>query len=159
MQKKAQVSIEYTLIIGLVILTLTISVAVALYYSASAKGQIRMNQLDKIGKKIVDTSDSIYYLGPPSKATIELTMPDRVASIIIVRNLDPTSEARDYIRFDYYGSSQDTVAIYYIRGRFNGTTEQPLNDSRFKTEGLKKLKIEAVNENGQTKVYLHPILS
>ena len=148
MRKKAQVSIEYTMVIGLVILTLTISVAVAYYYSSTARGQIRMNQLDKIGKKIADTSDSIYYLGPPSKATIELTMPDQVKSIELFR----PDTGNNYIQFVYHGAGGDAISIYYIKGKFAGS-DQPLNDSRFRSPGLKRLTISAVEEGG-TKVSL-----
>jgi uncharacterized protein (UPF0333 family) len=150
--KRAQVSLEYTLVIGMIILTLTIAVAVAFYYASSAKGQIRMNQVDKIGKKVSETSDSIYYLGVPSKATIELIMPDQVKNALLVRAQDPTSTTRDYIEFIYYGSGGDATAIYYIKGRFDSTSE--INQSGFLAAGLKRLTITAVNENNQARVNL-----
>lgn len=154
MRKKAQVSVEYILIIGLILLTLTIAVVIAFYYSSTAQHQIRMNQIDKIGKKIADTSDSIYYLGAPSKATIELNMPEKVKDITIFRT---TAPSKDFIQFTYYGTNQDTIAIYYIQGRFNGTTEQYLDTPKFTNMGLKQLQIIAVNEGGTTKIFLNPI--
>ncbi len=147
--KKAQASLEYTLIIGMIIFTLTIAVAVAFYYSSQAKGQIRMNQVDKIGKKITDTSDSIYYLGPPSKATIELNMPDQVKSI----NLSRSDTGSHYIQFTYAGSIGDTIAIYYFKAKISGEdTDQPLNLDKFKSPGLKRLTIEATNNEELTEI-------
>jgi len=153
MNKKAQVSIEYTLVIGLVILTLTIAVAVAFAYSSSAKSQIRMNQIDKIGKKISETSDSIFYLGYPSKATIEVTMPDTIKDIMLVRRVAPE---RDYIQFNYTGSGGDAYSVYYIRGKFAGTTEQPLRVPTFMSAGLKRLVINTTTTN---QIQLTPIQS
>ncbi len=130
-----QVSVEYTLIIGFIVVALTISVGVAFTYASSAQYQIKLNQIDKIGKKIAETADSIYYLGQPSKSTIDLNMPDGVREIIIDREKSP-----NYIKFRSKGPNGDAFAVYYVRGLIynNG---QPLNDTRFTRAGLKRLVV------------------
>ena len=137
MKKKriGQISVEYTLIIGFIIIALTIAVSVAFTYASSAQLQIKMNQIDKIGKKIVETADSIYYLGQRSKSTIDLNMPDNIKEIRIERGSVP-----NYIQFISKGSGSDVFSTYYTRGLIynNG---QPLNNSVFKSAGLKRLVI------------------
>ncbi|MCX6742304.1 MAG: hypothetical protein NTX24_03995 [Candidatus Pacearchaeota archaeon] len=147
LRKKAQVSIEYTLVIGLIIVALTIVVAVALSYSTSAKHQIIMNQIDKVGKKIVETTDTVYYLGPPSKATIDLTMPSNIQSILINR-------AAKSITFKFTGSTGDAYSIYYFKANINGVDalDQPLDKDTFKSAGLKHLIITAGENSNVTLV-------
>jgi len=141
LRNKAQVSMEYTLVIGLIIIALTIIVAIALSYSSSAKHQIIMNQIDKIGKKIVETTDSIYYLGSPSKATIDLTMPNNIESILI----DRTAKS---ITFKFIGSTGSAFSIYYFKAYINGDdVNQPLNTETFKTAGIKHLVVTALDDS------------
>lgn len=77
---KAQVSVEFSLLIGFVTFLLLASIGIAYYYSGTAKDQIRVNAVDKAGKKIAETIDSICALGAPSKATIQVTIPESVES-------------------------------------------------------------------------------
>ncbi|MEM4703375.1 MAG: hypothetical protein QXP53_02740 [Candidatus Pacearchaeota archaeon] len=80
-EKKGQVSVEFALLIGFITFLLIAIIGIAYYYSGTAKTQIKVNAVDKAGKKIADTADSICYLGPPSKATIQLTIPEGVDSV------------------------------------------------------------------------------
>ena len=144
-----QVSVEYTLIICLIVIALTIAVAIAFTYANSAQYQIKLNQVDKIGKKIAETADSIYYLGQPSKSTIDLNVPDGVREILIVRDKTP-----NYIRFRCKGPTGEVYSVYYVRGLLydNG---QPLNNTRFTSPGLKQLVVNMTNNY----VMLTPILA
>jgi hypothetical protein len=141
MKKKSrgQVSVEYVLIMGFVILALTLAVGVAFTYASTAQVQIKFNQIDKIGKKMIETADSIYYLGEPSKSTIDLNMPDNIREIVIDRSRVPNS-----IQFIAKRSGPDAYFTYYTRGLIydNG---QPLNVSTFKSSGLKRLVINMTN--------------
>lgn len=136
--KKAQVSLEYTLVIGIIIIALSIVIAIAFFYSSSAKHQIIANQIDKVGKKIVETIDSIYYLGPPSKATIDLTMPNNIKEIKITKE-SPRGGTIDFI---YAGSTGEAHAIYRFRALMS-SDGQPLNVDTFKSAGIKKLVVFA----------------
>ncbi len=147
--KRGQVSVEYTLIIGLIVIALTIAVAIAFAYATSAQYQIKLNQIDKIGKKIAETADSIYYLGQPSKSTIDLNMPEGVREILIIRDKTP-----NYIQFRCKGPTGEFYSAYYVRGLLynNG---QPLNNSRFISPGLKQLVVNMTDNY----VMLTPILA
>ncbi|MCS7134635.1 MAG: hypothetical protein NZ889_02140 [Candidatus Pacearchaeota archaeon] len=84
--KKAQVSVEFSLLLGLVTLLLLAIIGIAYYYSGSAKAQIRVNTIEKAGKKIADTADSICFLGAPSKATIQVNIPEGVEEVKVQSN-------------------------------------------------------------------------
>lgn len=141
--KKAQISVEYVLVIGFIIVALTIAVSLAFFYSSSAKYQIRLNQIDKVGKKIAETADSVYYLGYPSKATIDLIMPEQVEEILI---LNDNNSGRHYIRFKFKGISGESYATYYVKAKLISDS-QPLNQERFKSAGLKHLEISTTESN------------
>jgi uncharacterized protein (UPF0333 family) len=141
--KKGQVSVEYAMLIGFIGLALALAITVAFFYSSSARQQIRMNQIDKIGNKIIENAESVYYLGYPSMVTIDLTMPDAVETINIVNG------STNYLEFIYRGSGGDAYAVYYTNAKLLNTTNgvyQPLNVDRFKSSGLKHLKISATAE-------------
>jgi len=81
--KKSQISFEYVIIMGFVVLSIMGILAVAFYYSDSVKDQVKTSQIDSCINKIVSTSESIFYAGKPSKATIQCYLPDNVVSIQI----------------------------------------------------------------------------
>jgi len=89
-KKKGQISVEFALLIGFITFLLLATIGIAYYYSGSAKNQIKVNSIDKVGKKIADTADSICFLGPPSKATIRISIPEGVQEAILLEG--PESE-------------------------------------------------------------------
>jgi hypothetical protein len=151
--RKSQISVEYAMIIGLIITALAIAVGVAFYYSGTARHQIGANQIDKIGRKIIDTSDSIYYLGYPSKATIDLTMPEDIINITVYHT---DAVGGDYILFRYKGSGGDSYAIYNTKAELDDSDQSNrLNNPRFITAGLKHLVIN-VSQEASPKVSFTP---
>lgn len=77
---KSQVSIEYMLIMGFATL-MTIPLLLIYYaYSNEASESIAANQALQIARKIVDSSETVYYLGKPSQTTLKLNFPDRIKS-------------------------------------------------------------------------------
>ena len=77
---KAQVSVEYIFIIGFVTI-ITIPLLVIYYsYSAQSKDIVATTQAMQIARKIVDSAESVYYLGTPSQTTLKLNFPDGILS-------------------------------------------------------------------------------
>ena len=77
---KAQVSIEYILLIGLIIAAIT----PLFYYSISTITQnTKMNRAYSLVNKIADTADMLYALGPGSQEVIVIEIPGGVESITI----------------------------------------------------------------------------
>jgi hypothetical protein len=108
-----------------------------------------MNQIDKIGKRITETADSIYYLGYPSQATLDISMPDTINEILIFNETQP-----NYIRFRFNGANGVGYAIYYTRAPLlGGGNVQSLNVTNFLTAGVKRLIVNITQEN---KIMLTP---
>lgn len=155
--KKAQVSVEYALVIGLIIFALTLAVGIAFFYSTTAKHQITINQIDKIGKKIAETADSIYYLGSPSKATIDINMPEGVKAIEIIDSSMPTDNIGDFIKFTYTGSTGTSYAMYYTKaGLYMIDQQNGLNHPRFISPGFKHLVVEVTNVDDRPVIKFTP---
>lgn len=82
-RRKAQVSMEFLIIMGFII-TITIPLLMSYYeYSRNANVRIKTEQLYKIAREIVDNAESVYYIGTPSKTTIRVFIPEGVESVEI----------------------------------------------------------------------------
>ncbi|MBW2992662.1 hypothetical protein KY345_05590 [Candidatus Woesearchaeota archaeon] len=85
-EMRAQVSMEYMILVGFLVV---ITIPLILVYNTQYRGtsqQIISNQADQIGQRIVDTAESIYYLGEPSKTTIKIYMPKQINETLIMNN-------------------------------------------------------------------------
>ena len=78
---KSQISVEYMLVIGFATL-MTIPLLLIYYtYSSDSSDSVATSQALQIARNIVDSSESVYYLGKPSQTTLKLNFPDRISSI------------------------------------------------------------------------------
>ena len=78
---KSQVSVEYMFVMGFVAL-LTVPLLLIYYtYSSDSSDSIATSQALQIARKVVDVSESVYYLGKPSQTTLELNFPDKIQLI------------------------------------------------------------------------------
>lgn len=83
---KSQASIEYLIVIGFVTFVLIGILGVALYYSGTIKDRIQSLQINNCAGNIIDSAESVYYSGSPSKTTIQCYLPENVKSIDISEN-------------------------------------------------------------------------
>ena len=78
MSLKSQVSVEYMLIMGFVVI-MTIPLIILYHsYTANSSDEIITSQAKQIANKIVDAAESVYFLGEPSQTTIKVYMPGKV---------------------------------------------------------------------------------
>ncbi|MFH1133034.1 MAG: hypothetical protein V1735_00940 [Nanoarchaeota archaeon] len=86
--KRGQASTEFLMVTAIAFLILIPTAY--LFYSESFKSADRISQakLNEIGNNIVNTAQSIYYVGPPSKTTLADTMPEGVKNISIRSGAD-----------------------------------------------------------------------
>jgi hypothetical protein len=84
--KRSQISMEYIVILGFVMFALVGVLGLAFFYSGTIKDSIRLNQVSNFANKITSTSESVFYYGNPSKATISVYLPDGVENIEISGN-------------------------------------------------------------------------
>ena len=83
---KAQVSMEYMIIVGFVAAITVPLIIIFNTHSSEMNEQIIANQADTIASKIVDAAESVYYLGEYSKITFRVYMPKKISSAIIRDN-------------------------------------------------------------------------
>src|SRR3989338_2261587 len=77
---KSQISMEYMLVMGFAAL-MTVPLLLIYYtYSADSADSVAISQSMQIARKIVDSSESVYYLGKPSQTTLKVNFPDRIQS-------------------------------------------------------------------------------
>jgi len=83
---KSQISIEYVIIVGFATFILIGVLSLALIYSGTIKDRIKLVQVNNFANKILSTSESVFYYGEPSKATISAFLPAGVINISILGN-------------------------------------------------------------------------
>ena len=80
MDLKSQVSVEYMLVMGFATL-MTLPLLLIYYtYSSDSSESVATSQALQVARRIVDASESVYYLGSPSQTTLKLNFPDRIYS-------------------------------------------------------------------------------
>ena len=81
MNKKAQVAMEYVLIVGFVLVIMIPAIAVYSKYSATSQDDIIFAKLNNIAQEIVDKVNEVYYYGEGSQNTMTIELPERVHAI------------------------------------------------------------------------------
>lgn len=81
--KKAQISMEYIAIVGFVMAVTIPMILIYHNYSGQTRDEIISNQVSQIAKKLVDSAESVYYLGEPSKNTLKVYFPNNIQQITI----------------------------------------------------------------------------
>jgi uncharacterized protein (UPF0333 family) len=84
--RKAQVALEYMFLISVTTIVVLSILGISTYYTRDVEDSINTNQLDMVGKDIVDKAESVYYFGEPSKATISVFIPKGIRSINVSSN-------------------------------------------------------------------------
>lgn len=126
LKKKAQVGIEYMIIVGFVTFAIISILILAVVYSDKIKDRIRLNQVENFATQLLNSAESVYFAGEPSKSTIRLYLPEGVKEINIVS---------DHIVLTTRTSSGDNIRAFKSRVPLQGTISA--------TEGIKKLTLEA----------------
>ncbi len=56
------------------------------FYSNTINDRMKSSQINNLAKKIISTSEAVFYAGEPSKATISVSIPREVIDIEIIDN-------------------------------------------------------------------------
>ena len=141
MVSKGQVSIEFLIIVGIAMLMIIPLTLVYFKQSETLNTDIAGTQADKIASEIRDAADEVYYLGPPSKKTITVYMPQEVTAI---------SFYESSIIFNLSTASGHTELVKWSAANFSASS------SLEATHGIRHITVEAVNVDafGQTAVLL-----
>ncbi len=74
---------EYVIIVGFILVIMIPLILIFYGHISSTNDQIITSQVDMIAKKVVDSAESVYYLGEPSKTRIKVYMPENVEQVTI----------------------------------------------------------------------------
>jgi uncharacterized protein (UPF0333 family) len=84
--RKAQISVEYVLVVGFALLMI-IPVVVVFFKQTNELGDsLSISQAEKIVKRIAETAEVVYYQGEPSQNTLTMYFPERINAIYIGEN-------------------------------------------------------------------------
>ena len=119
---RAQVSMEYMIIVGFVAAITIPMIIIFTSHSTEMNEQVIANQVDNIASKIVDSAESVYYLGESSKVTFRVYIPKKISSVTIGNNevvfyvtkLAGVDEVVKYCPVPINGSLSATSGIYDI---------------------------------------------
>ena len=123
---KGQVGMEYMIIIGFVTLAIMSILAFAVFYADQIKDRIRLNQVEGFAVQLLNSAESVFFAGTPSKTTVSLYLPEGVEQITV---------ATDYIVFNVRTSSGTNIRVFNSKVPLSGTIQV--------AEGLKKISLEA----------------
>ena len=83
MQMRAQVSMEYMLVVGFSLLMIIPVIAIYGQQRDSINYQINTRQAHNIAHKVADAAETVYYLGKPAKTTLKVYMPANIEAVSI----------------------------------------------------------------------------
>ena len=134
---------EYLLIVALTFAIIIPTTYLFYNYSKESSQEIVDAQITKLGRTIVDSSETIFYSGQGSKTILDLNIPDNVDSAIIIDgrelvfNVTTTFGVSEIV---FFSSVNITAPISNCNAN---VCYLPGLDS----SGLKKVKIEAISKD------------
>jgi len=75
---KSQISVEYLLVMGFVTVITIPLIILYFTFTGSSSSEIITSQVGQIANKIVDSAESVYFLGAPSQTTITVYIPEQI---------------------------------------------------------------------------------
>ena len=121
-ERNAQVSMEYVIIVGFILVIMIPLILIFYEHTSSTNDQVITSQVDMIAKKVVDSAESVYYLGEPSKTRIKVYMPTNVEKVTIynkeivfkVKTRSGITAISQLSSVNISGSISETKGIHYI---------------------------------------------
>ncbi|NOZ80697.1 MAG: hypothetical protein GXP63_03405 [DPANN group archaeon] len=83
MRQKAQVSMEYLMVIGFALLMVIPVILVFFTQTETIKDSVNLNQARTVAREIAENVETVAYLGKPAMTTIKVTFPDTVKKVTI----------------------------------------------------------------------------
>ena len=119
---KAQVAMEYLILVGFVLAVIIPLVIIFYNESENINLQVKTQQVYAIGQHIIDKAESVYYLGEPSKTRLKAHLPDSIDQIIIqnhtllfkMRTKQGLSDVVISSKVNITGSIPKTVGLHFI---------------------------------------------
>ncbi len=78
---RGQTSMEYLLVVAFAFFLLIPIILITMSQSARFSSDVTAAQVQKIGNELLDTINSVYYSGPPTKRTLKLYFPNGINNL------------------------------------------------------------------------------
>lgn len=128
--RRAQISVEYLIVVSFVTLLVVALLGVALFYSASIGDQIRFSNLNRFAKTVVTNSEEVFYSGEPSRILLRIYLPSGVSSV---------SVDEDELLF--------VVATHSGTNTISYSSAVPLQGTLSSSEGVKRIQLIAQDDH------------
>lgn len=120
---RAQLSVEYLIIIGFAFLITVPLTMLFLTESNSTSDTITVAQAEQLTRKIVSAAEAIGYSGEPSFTTLKVSMPKNVDSIIIterelairLKTSAGTSDVVEFSAVNMTGNISSVAGTHFIK--------------------------------------------
>jgi len=141
---KAQSALEYLMVIALVLGIIVPVTYLFFNYTSGSNIEIVDAQVNRIGRNIIDTAESVYYSGEGSKIVLEINMPENVMAVSIMKNRE--------LVFNIITELGETEIVFFSSVDIPITSDDLLaacvdngncDLSSLAGSGLKKVKIES----------------
>jgi uncharacterized protein (UPF0333 family) len=86
MVRRAQVSVEFLMVVGIAMLMMTVSTYLVFDYTQSYSSQNAMQQVAQIGYELIDDASAMYIYGSGSFGTLSASLPENIYDISVVDN-------------------------------------------------------------------------
>ncbi len=73
---RGQIGTEYLIVVGFVLFIIMTTLGIAFFYTTSIQDSIKINQMEKAAKKIVDSAETTFYNGNGALSTTEVYFPE-----------------------------------------------------------------------------------
>ncbi len=144
MKSKAQAALEYLMIVGLAFVIIMPMIYMFYSYTISSQEEVSMAKIHKIGVDIVSAAEGVYYLGEPSRSTLNVNMPNGIFNVTILPvSVDPPGRLLVF----YYGDEVSNQSIV-IPSKI--PLELDFNEEDF-SPGRKSIIVEAIPQGARIK--------
>ena len=138
---KGQSSLEYLIIVALTFAIIVPTTYLFYNYSRESSQEITDAQVIQFGRILVDTSESIFYSGQGSKTVLDMNVPEKITSAVIIEGKEfvlNMSTPFGISEIVFFSSVNITAIGPYCNGNICSIPE-------FTIPGLKKVKVEAIS--------------
>ena len=121
-RSKAQIAMEYLMVMGFVLAALSPLVVVYYLYTQSSTEELVASQLGKISREVVDSAEKVYYLGKPSQVSMRVYIPDDLEKaeisgrqfVLTMKTTDGPAEIVETSAVNISGSFPVTEGVYTL---------------------------------------------
>lgn len=127
-EKRGQASTEYLILIGFGLAILAFLAIIQFEHNEERDAIVISSQVDRIGRKLVDASEEVYFLGEPARTTIKIYLPNNIEDILImnqtiifkVRSAGGISDIERYSTVNITGNITSSSGVKHISVRAEG---------------------------------------